>query len=339
MRNGMTHYSSTRGLPELRSAIADKLRSVNHLSYDPDQEILVTHGGIHAVYCAINALANPGDEVLIFDPCWMPYVSATTIAGGRPVRIQTDPQDGFAITAHQLEAHLTHRSRIVILNSPCNPSGHMIAPEQLREIAEIVERHNLLVISDEVYESLTYDGHEHVSFASLPGMRDRTITINSFSKTYAMSGWRIGYLAADARWTDLILKLSQYSITNVAPFTQQAAVTALTDSRVASFVEESRKIYASRRRQALASLRSIEGIRVVEPQGAFYFVIDISNHCHDSARFALELLEQQHVAVVPGIAFGACTEGTIRMTFAASDGDILEGIDRLKRMSIFQRAA
>ena len=332
IKAGVTHYAATRGLAELRQALAAKLQRVNGVQYDPASEILVTHGGVHGVFCTINALLAPGDEVLIFDPCWMPYVSATIVAGGTPVRMATDPADGFAMRAEQIRAHLTDRSRVLVINTPCNPTGQVLDQRELLEIAEIARSHDLYVIADEVYETLVYGDCRPVSFASLPGMRERTITINSFSKTYAMSGWRVGYLSAEAELVSSILKLSQYSITNVAPFIQRAAVTALTDPEVARFVERSVSTYTARRQRALEELGRIDGIRVSAPDGAFYFMIDVSRFWSDSVEFSTRLLEQERVAVVPGAAFGQCAEGTIRVTFAVGQDVLAEGIGRIGRM-------
>lgn len=332
LKAGHTHYVASRGLPELRQAIADKLSRENNLDYDPTSEVLVTHGGIHAIFAAINALIETGDEVLIIDPSWMPYVSGTLIAGGKPVRIATGPQEGFRLHIKQIEASLSQRTRLLMLNTPCNPTGVVLSAEELQEIAEIVKRHNLYVIADEVYEKLVYDDHKHVSFASLPGMSERTITINSLSKTYAMTGWRIGYLAAKSKLVEQILKISQYSITNVAPFVQKAAIVALTNPQAQAFVGLMRKTYDKRRKRAIKELGAIKGIRTVVPQGAFYFMVDISGFCPDSVEFAHRFLEKESVAVVPGVGFGQCAEGFIRITFAAADEQITEGIARLGRM-------
>lgn len=332
LKAGHTHYVASRGLPELRQAIADKLSRENNLDYDSTSEVLVTHGGIHAVFAAINALIDTGDEVLIIDPSWMPYVSCTLIAGGKPVRIATDPQEGFRLHIKQIKAHLSQRTRLLILNTPCNPTGVILSAEELQELAELVKRHNLYVIADEVYEKLVYDNHKHVSFASLPGMSERTVTINSFSKTYAMTGWRVGYLAARPKLVEQILKISQYSITNVAPFVQKAAIVALTHPKVQAFVGVMRKTYDKRRKRAIKELGAIQGIRTVVPQGAFYFMVDISGFCRDSIKFANRFLEKEFVAVVPGVGFGQCSEGFIRITFAADEKQIMEGIARLGHM-------
>ena len=332
MKAGHTHYVASQGLPDLREAIADKLSRTNGLNYNPASEILVTHGGVHAIFVTINALIKPGDEVLIIDPCWMPYVSSTVIAGGKPVRIATDPQEGFRVQLEQIAAHLSKRTRLLILNSPCNPTGQVLTAEELEGIADMVDRHNLYVIADEVYEKIIYDDHKHVSFASLPGMRERTVTINSFSKTYAMTGWRVGYLAASWELVDQILKMSQYSITNVAPFVQKAAVVALTHPEVQAFVDAMREVYDRRRKRVIEELEAIEGIRMMMPQGAFYFMINISRFCGDSTEFTRRFLAKEFVGVAPGVGFGQCAEGFIRITFAVAEEQIMEGIARLRHM-------
>lgn len=332
IKEGQTHYVNSRGLPELREAIADKLRQENGLDYDPKREILVTHGGIHGVFATLNAVIEAGDEVLIVDPCWMPYVSSTIIAGGKPVRIATDPRSDFRVTINQIESHITSHTKVLIINTPCNPTGNVLTSDELGKIAALAEYHDLYVIADEVYEKLVYDGCEHVSIASLPGMRERTITVNSFSKTYAMTGWRVGYLAARREIVDQILKISQYSITNIAPFIQKAAVIALTDPEVQRFVETMRDIYDKRRKLAIKRLEAIEGVSTIDPQGAFYLMIDISRFCLNSTKFSSRFLEKELVGVVPGVGFGQCAEGFLRITFAAAQEQIMEGIARLEQM-------
>jgi aspartate/methionine/tyrosine aminotransferase len=332
MRSGLTHYAASRGLPDLREAIGRKLKNENNVTYDPKTEILVTHGGVHAIFIAMSSLIGPGDEVLIIDPCWNPYVSSTIIAGGKPVRVPTDPKNGFRVRADDLEEAVSERTKLLVVNSPANPSGVVLRKEELESIAELANEHDLRVIADEVYERLIYDGHDHTSLASLPHMVDRTITVNSFSKTYAMTGWRIGYLAADHELVDHILKTSQYSITNVAPFVQKGALAALTDPSVEKSVKRMMMSYAERRQSIIDALESVEDIGVVIPQGAFYFMLDVSKADRDSKRFANELLEKKHVGVVPGETFGVCAEGYVRITFAASNAQVLEGLSRLIRM-------
>jgi len=332
LKAGHTHYADSRGLPDLREAIVHKLKQENDLDYDPISEIIVTHGGIHAIFISINTLIEKGDEVIIIDPCWMPYVSSTFIAGGKPIRISSDLQNGLQLRIEQIEACLSERTKLLILNSPCNPTGKVLNIKEMEQIAGLAERYNLYVISDEVYEKLIYDDNQHVSFASLPGMKERTITVNSFSKTYAMTGWRIGYLAAKKNLVDQILKLSQYTITNVAPFVQKAAVVAMSHPEVEQFVSAMKEQYDRRRRRAIEELQAVEGVRVIVPQGAFYLMIDISKFSRDSAQFANNFLKEKYVGVIPGVSFGQCAEGFIRMTFAASEDQIMDGINRLGHM-------
>lgn len=333
LKAGYTHYSDSRGLPELREAIAAKLSRENGLQYAPAREILVTHGGVHAIFSTINALVGEGDEVLILDPCWMPYVSATLIAGARPVRVPADPAGDFEPPVDKIEASLGPRTRLLILNSPCNPTGRVFGAEALDVIARIARRHDLYVIADEVYEKYVYHGHRHISLASLPGMKERTITVNSLSKSYAMTGWRVGYLAAPADLVDRILKVSQYSVTNIAPFVQKAAVVALTSPAAESAAARMREVFAQRHERITRELSAVEGVRAVAPQGAFYFLVDVSRLNPDSVAFATQFLREQRVAVVPGVGFGQCAEGFFRMTFAAPEDQILEGIARLRRLA------
>lgn len=329
MKSGYTHYSASRGLPELRQAIADKLDNENNLQYNPENEILVTNGGIHALFIAINSIINSGDQVLIIDPCWMPYVSSTIIAGGQPIRIPTDFKKGFKIDAQTIESFINNKTKLLVLNYPCNPSGAVYSEEELSEIAEIVKKYGLYVISDEIYEKLIFDKNKHISFAIFDDMKERTITINSFSKTYAMTGWRIGYLAGDEKIVSQILKISQYSITNVCTFIQKAAVTALTEPSLKKHIKEMVEIYAKRRKLMVEAINSMEGLRANMPQGAFYVLVDVSQYNRDSFEFSKFLLEKANIATVPGVAYGKCTEGFLRMTFAVSQETIEKGIKNL----------
>lgn len=260
----------------------------------------------------------------------MPYVSSTIIAGGEPIRIATNSQNGFKLQIRDLANRITSRTRLLIINSPSNPVGVVYTIDELQQITRLVEKYNLIVIADEVYEKLIYDDHKHISFASLPGMKERTITINSFSKTYAMTGWRLGYLAAPDELCKQILKISQYSITNIAPFIQKAGIIALNDHRIFNVVSEMKETCAKRREFVMRALSSIDGIKFVKPSGAFYFMVDISSFSNNSIAFANKLLEDKLVGVVPGVSFGKSGEGFIRITFAASDKDLAEGIKRIE---------
>jgi len=332
MREGLTKYSASRGLPQLREAIANKLKQENGLEYDPAKEILVTHGGVHGVFVTIHSLINKGDEVLIIDPCWMPYVSIVTISGGIPIRIPTVPEKRFKISPQEIEKYITKKTKMLILNNPCNPSGALYSENELKELARLIERYDLYVLADEVYEKIIFDGFTHTSFASIDRMKQRTILVNSFSKTYAMTGWRIGYIATDASLLSQILKMSQYSITNVCTFNQFGAITALTNDSVKEFVEHTKEIYERRRNLLVNGLNSIDGINAIMPQGTFYVMVDISSYNRSSVDFANFLLEKAHIATVPGVGFGKCTEGFIRMHFAISENEIEEAIERMRKL-------
>lgn len=329
MKDGFTHYATSRGLIELRRALAEKLARDNNIQADPDTELLVTHGAAHAIFITMQTLLKPGDEVLFIEPFYKSYASSATIAGGVPVMVKTDPAQGFVVDIADVQTLITSRSRMLVLNSPCNPSGVVLPRTQIEALARIVAEHDMYVLCDDVYEKLLYDDAQHVSVAALPGMRERTITINSFSKTYAMSGWRLGYLTAPEEIVAHMLKVLQYSATNIAAFSQKAAVAALTSPEVSAYVETMRQKYDHRRLAGLEAVARIEGLRALKPQGAFYLMLDISGFCQDSSDFALKLLGNAHVAVVPGIAFGASTEGWLRLTFAVAEATLVKGIQRI----------
>lgn len=324
IKKGLTHYSQSRGIPELRAAISRKFKDENGVEYDADKEILVTCGGVHGVFCALNSVTNTGDEVLIVDPSWMPYDSVTNMLGGVPVRIQTEPENNFKLTPDLLREHINNRTRVFILNSPCNPSGAVYSEEELREFASILAKYDITVISDEVYERIIFDGLRNTSFASLPGMRERTITINSFSKTYAMTGWRLGYVGAPAKILSNMLKSSQYTITHVPPFLQYGALEALTNSRVNDYVNKFVEAYRSRREFLIVEFDRLN-INYIKPDGAFYFLLKVRD-----AQSWKDLLEKYSISCIPAESFGDCCKGYFRITFSVSD-EILEMlIERLK---------
>ena len=326
MQEGQTHYANSRGLLDLREAVARKLLRTNAAEYDPAKEILITSGGVHAYYCGLLAILNPGDEVLVPDPSWMTHVNLVSLAGGRAVRVPTRPEENFLPTISGWERMLSPRTVALVLNSPSNPTGAVASREYLGELNEFAARRKLYVISDEVYESILYDGREHTCFASLPRAKERCLVINSFSKTYAMTGWRIGYLAAPEQVVSQALKASQHTITNVAPFTQKAAITALSDPAVAAAVKEMTVAYARRKRAVMQMWRESRGpIKLFEPQGAFYFFIDVRGLNRPSSEIAESLLNETGVALVPGSVYGTNGEGFLRMTIAAADETIAAG--------------
>ena len=328
MQQGLTHYGDSRGLPELRKAIAHKLLTVNRVEYDPETEILATCGGVHAYYCALGAILNPGDEVLVPDPAWMTHANAVSVLGACAVRVPAKPENDFWPTIDQWRSVLSTRSRALVINSPCNPTGSVASAEYLAELHALAAMRGLYVISDEVYENILYDGRRHVCFAGLSGARSHTLIVNSLSKTYSMTGWRVGYLAAPANVIAQALKVSQHTITNLAPFVQKAAAFALLEPDMQAAALRMRDAYARRREHVLqiSRSRSPSGVRFQAPQGAFYFFLDVRKLRSPSSVIAEELLAQCAIAMVPGSVYGNCGEGFLRMTIAASDQEIEAGV-------------
>lgn len=327
MRDGLTHYSDSRGLPKLREAIAEKLKNHNRVDYSSDSEILVTCGAVHAYYCALQAILNPGDEVLIPDPAWMTHNNLVLVVRGAPVRVPALPEDDFFPTMEAWERAVSPRTRALVINSPSNPAGMVASAEYLAELSRFARRHDLCVISDETYERILYDGREHTCFASLPEARNRTLLVQSLSKTYAMTGWRVGYMAAPQSIVDQALKVSQYSITNLAPFIQHAAAFALTSRDMDAEIEVMVNTYARRRELVMRLWRECGDvpIRLSVPQGAFYLFLDARELGMPSVELSERLLEEEGVALAPGSAFGAMGEGFVRATIAASDTDVADG--------------
>jgi aspartate aminotransferase len=327
MRAGHTHYVDSRGILELRQAIAHKFERDNGLMYDPYKEILVTLGGKQAIYTTIMATIEEGDEVLILNPRWVSYEPMVRAAGGTPVYVPLDAADGFRITEDLLAAHLTDRTRMLILNSPNNPTGKVATREELEAVAAVALRASLLVISDEIYEELVYDGREHVSIASLPGMRDRTIVVNGFSKTYAMTGWRLGYMAASPRILSAVLKLHQHSVTCANAFVQKAGVAALTGPQ--QFLADMTEQFKARRELVFEGMNAIPGVECPVIEGTFYAFADISSFGR-SGEVAERLLQKGGVAIVPGIAFGEEWDTHLRLSFAASRRELEQAIEGMR---------
>lgn len=337
MQSGFTHYGPTRGLPELRQAVAEKLHRDNGLTANPETEILITHGAAHGLFAAFQTLLSPGDEVLLLEPYYMSYASSVRLAGGVPVPVRSDPKGEFRVDPADVRRRITSRTRILVLNSPCNPSGTVLSSSQLRELCAIAVDANLMVVTDDVYEKLIYDGAVHHSVATLPGMAERTVTINSFSKTYAMTGWRIGYAFAPPAVTAEMLKIVQYSATNIALFVQYAGLTALTEPELRVQVEAMRLEYTRRRSLALEAASNSANLAALPPDGAFYLMLDVSRAGMDSVSFSTRLLDEAGVAVVPGVAFGESAEGWIRASFSVPAHDIVEGIQRMDHFIGSQR--
>jgi aminotransferase len=325
---GETHYTANGGMIELREAIVADLGARYGLHYEPRTELIITVGASEAVDAALRAICDPGDEVIYHEPSFVAYAPCITLAGGSPVAIATGDETDFQMTAAQLEEAVTSRTKAVFLGYPNNPTGAVLDRAELEEIAKVVERHDLLVISDEIYERLVYGGHEHVPFSALPGMRERTVLIGGFSKSYAMTGWRIGWVAAPADLMVGIAKVHQYGIMCAPTVAQFAALEAL---RIGEpFVLEMQAEY-DRRRQLMTRRLNQMGLPCFEPRGAFYCFPNISRTGLDDETFAQELLREERVAVVPGTAFGPSGADHVRVCYATSYEELVEALDRIER--------
>jgi len=327
LERGATHYTSNLGYLELRKALSRYVARQFGAEYNPETEILVTVGVSEALDLALRALINPGDEVLYHEPCYVSYRALVQFAHGVPVAVETRAEDGFRLTRSMLESRVTPRTKVLLLNFPNNPTGAVMDRRDLEEIADFVRRHDLLVITDEVYAELTYDA-PHVSLVSLPGMRERTIFLHGFSKAWAMTGFRLGYACAPAELTEAMMKIHQYTMLCASSLSQKAALEALTrpEVDVREMVDESR-----RRRNFVASALRDLGLPCPEPRGAFYAFPDIRRFGLSSQEFALRFLQEEKVAAVPGTAFGRCGEGFLRCAYATGMEQLKEAMNRLGR--------
>lgn len=327
LEKGRTFYTSNAGLRELKVEICGYLSRRFEVSYDPDHEVMVTVGGSEAIDIALRAMLNPGDEVLIPQPSYVSYVPCTVLANGIPVIIDLEAKDQFKLTREKLLEKITPKTKVLVLPFPNNPTGAVMGAEELREIAEIVIEKDLFVISDEIYAELTYGGG-HVTIAAFPGMKDRTVLINGFSKSYAMTGWRLGYAAAPRVILEQMLKIHQFAIMCAPTTSQYAAVAALRDGD--KDVQVMRESYDQRRRYLIHAFGEM-GLECFEPHGAFYTFPSIKRFGMTSDEFATRLLQEQKVAVVPGTAFGDCGEGYLRISYAYSLKNLKEALGRMDR--------
>ncbi len=327
LEQGKTYYTANAGLKELREEISYYLNRKYGLDYIPDKEIVVTVGGSEGIDLALRCMINPGDEVLIPQPCFVSYAPCAIMADATPVYINLKEENEFKLTKEELAASITDKTKILMLAYPSNPTGAIMTKEELKELVPIIIEHDLYVISDEIYSELTYD-NKHCSIASLPGMKERTIVINGFSKSFAMTGWRLGYACGPKNIMEQILKLHQFAIMCAPTNSQFAAVEALRncDDDVDKMVEA----YNQRRRFLIHQLKEI-GIECFEPYGAFYIFPSIKKFGMSSEEFANRLLQEQKLAVIPGTAFGACGEGFVRISYAYSIENLKVGLDRIKK--------
>lgn len=327
LEQGHTSYTSNWGLLELREAVADYLRGYG-MDYNPKNEILITVGVSEGIDSVLRAILNPGDEIIVAEPCYVSYQPLAELCGAKLVRLDTSA-DGFIPTAERIKENITPRSKVFMICSPNNPTGRMIPPDELERIAALAEEKDLWVLSDEVYCELTYDGRRHVSIASFPNMKERTVVLNGFSKSFAMTGWRIGFVAADAELVAHMNKLHQYSTICAPIMSQYAALEGLRHGF--GEVEKMRLSYQQRRNLMTSGFEEM-GLPVTEPEGAFYVFPDIRQTGLSSEKFAEKLIADYKVAVVPGTAFGACGEGFVRCCYATEIGKLKEALRRMALM-------
>jgi aminotransferase len=335
LRRGRTHYTSNYGTIQLRQALVAHLGQRYGVEYDPQREVLITVGASEAVDLALRATCDPGDEVILHEPSYVAYVPAIQFAGGTAVHVATRIEDDFALDPGAVEAAITPRTKALFLGYPCNPTGAVLPSAVQDELAAIAVRHDLLVYSDEIYDRLAYGSYRHRAMSSLPGMRERTILIGGFSKAYAMTGWRVGWLCAPAGILEGIVKVHQYTIMSAPTTAQDAALEALTNGE--PDVERMLAAYDRRRRLIVDGLNDL-GLTTFEPRGAFYAFPRITSTGLDSETFAERLLAEEHVAVVPGGAFGPSGEGHVRACYATSEEQLQEALVRIGRFVARLRA-
>jgi len=324
---GHVHYTSNYGIPELREAIAEKLSRENNIVADPAAEIIVTVGTNEAIAVTMLALIDPGDQVLIPDPAWLHYFYCVQLAGGIPVHVPLRAENAFQLDPSDLRRAITPKTKMIVVNSPQNPTGAVLGQPVLAEIAQIASENNLLILSDEIYEKILYDGVKHFSIASIPGMAERTITANGFSKTYSMTGWRIGYVAAKREFTDAMIRVHQYTATSATSFAQFGALAACRGAQ--DCVRDMVKEFDRRRQFLTQALAKMDGLECVNPQGAFYAFPSIKRLNVSSDALALYLLRQAGVAVVPGSAFGEFGAGFLRLAYSNTYENIVEAVERM----------
>ena len=330
-----THYTPVTGYADLRKAIAQKLQRENGISYDYEKEIVVTPGSASGVYMGMLTLLDPGDQVLITDPAWFHYTTLATLCGAEPVRSPVKFKgDAPSLDLEATERLVSKKTKLLILNNPMNPMGTSFSREVLKEIGEFAEKHNLWIISDEIYEKIVYPPNKHISPASLPGLKERTITSNGMSKGYVLPGFRIGYLAGSPDILERIGALNGYMLVCASSISQRAAMVALTDPRMERFIEENLAQYTKRRTMVVDTLSDLRGISMHPPQGTFYAWVNIKKTGMSSEKFTQKLAEEQKVGVMPGPLFGEQGRGYIRISFASAEDKLKVGLERLSKFVI-----
>jgi len=335
LQKGYTMYTSNLGMPELRQELSQHLKNTYSLEYSPEDELLITVGVSEALDLVMRAILNPEDEIIMADPHYVAYDAAVILAGGTPIMVPTTEENDFELRAADIERRITNKTKAILIGYPANPTGAVMTKDKLAQIAKVARRHNLLVISDEIYAKLVY-GVEHTCFATLPNMKESTILLSGFSKAYAMTGWRIGYAAAPREIISAMTKVHQYTIMCAPTMAQVAAIEALKsgENNTNKMVED----YNKRRLVIVKGLNDI-GLPCFEPRGAFYAFPSIKGTGMSSEEFAEKLLTEEKVAVVPGSAFGQCGEGYVRCCYATALDDIKEALSRMKRFVAKHRVA
>ena len=326
---GKVHYSSNYGIPELREAIAKKLKEDNGLSFDPATEIIVTVGANEAVFMTMMGLLNPGDEVLIPDPCWLHYFYCVQMAGAVPISVPLREENGFNPVLNEFHSRMTPKTRMIVINTPNNPTGAVFSQKVLEGLAQLAREKDLFVLSDEIYEKMVYEGNRHFSIGSLPGMKERTVTINGFSKIYAMTGWRLGYTATSKDLSSALIRIHQYTTVCATTFSQWGAVEALNgpQTEAAEMVRE----FDRRRNLVYGALKGMPGIEVVKPMGAFYIFPNIRALGRAPEELTEYLLDKARIAVVPGTTLGEYGKDFIRISYANSYENLKMAMERMKK--------
>lgn len=328
IENGDVFYTSNYGIMPLREAVAEKLREENNLDYTA-KEVLITAGATESIFDSYSLILEEGDEILLPNPCWPNYVNAAHIMGAKPVRYSLAEENDFQIDFDELEGLVTEKTKAIVIITPSNPIGSMFSQETLEKLADFAKKKDILVISDEIYEKIVYGNKKHISMASLDGMKERTITINGFSKTYSMTGFRLAYIAAPEEFIRVLNIIHQHNTSCATSFVQYAGITALKEGKEGT--DEMVREYKRRRDYIVEKVNSIDGLSLNNPDGAFYAFINIKDVGVSSEEFCNYLLDEECVAVVPGTVFGSAGEGFIRFSYASSYDDIVEGLNRMEK--------
>lgn len=329
LKNNLTHYAPNRGLLSLRKAICDRVKERKNIEYDPLTEIIVTVGGAEAINNTIFSIVNQGDEVIVFTPAFMNYLNVIKMTGGVPVIIPLKIENNFAINIDELENKITPKTKLIIINNPSNPTGIIYTREDIEKVSKMARKYDLLVLSDEIYDEIVYDNTKITSISALEGMKERTIVINGFSKAFSMTGWRLGYILADSRLMQNILKVHQYTTTCVPTFIQDGVAKTMNNEECNNKIKDMVMSFEHRRNLLLQGIDQIKELKYVKPQGAFYIFVNVHDTGLNGKQFAEGLLETKYVAVVPGTGFDEESIDFIRMSFATSDEDIKTGIERI----------